>query len=338
MSSNTIDLAPKGRTFVRGLIAHTVARSNPAAYASNRWGTGQADRIAKAAVPALTTTDIGTPEAREFFALVTDQSLIGRIQGLRRVAFNTRFTKQSQGAIGYWVAEANPVPLSKPAVLGSTLPSRKVAAIVTATKESVENMGAVVEAGLQRDLLDAVSGALDYGFINPNFAGVSGESPASVTYGQMQVASTGDARRDIEALFNAYTGSLRNAAIVMHPRTAVQIGLLPAQVGETKLTVQGGVLAGVPVFCTEAAAFDSNGGFITILDASAIAYAARDFGMETSTEAALIMSDTPTSPGEMVSLYDTNTVAWMAKAEASWEVQGTGRVVTITDAFYPVEV
>lgn len=334
MTSNTIDLAPKGRTFVRGLIAKTASRGNAAAYAANRWGTSQGERIAKAAVSALTTTDIGTPEAREFFALATEQSLIGRIQGLRRVAFNTRFVRATQGAFGHWVAEANPIPLSKPAVMGSSLPGRKVAAIVTATKESIESMGGAVEAGLQRDLLDAVSGALDYGFITPTFAGVTDEAPASVTFGQTQIASTGDARQDIEALFNAYTGNLRNAAIVMNPRTAVQIGLLPAQIGETKLGVNGGVLAGVPAFCTEAATFDSDGGFITILDAGAIAYAARDFGMDTADQADLMMSDTPTSPGAMVNLWQTNTIAWKALIEANWEVQGTGRVVTVVGVDY----
>lgn len=335
MQSNTVSTARNGaRTFVRGLISQTVARGNPEPYASSRWGTGESSRIAKAAVSAINSTEVGSPEAKEFFALATEQSLIGRIPNLRRVGFNTRFVKQTQGAIGYWVAEAAPIPLSKPAVMGSTLPGLKVAAIVCATRESIESMGEIVEAGLQRDLVDAVSGALDLAFINPAFAGVSEESPASVTYGQTQIASTGDARQDIEALFSAYTGSLRNAAIVMHPLTAVQIGLLPAQVGETKLTVQGGVLAGVPVYCTESATLDTDGGFITILDAGAIAYAARDFSMDIADQASLMMSDTPTSPAQMVSLWQTNTIAWKSLAEANWEVQGTGRVVTITSADY----
>jgi len=334
----SVNLAPAGRTFVRGLISHTLTKGDAPEYAARRWGAGQAERIAKAAVPAIDANDIGQPEAREFFSLAVNQSLLGRIQGLRRVSFNTRFVRATQGAVGYWVAEAHPVPLSLPAVMGSALPGRKVAAIVCATKEAIESMGEVVESALQRDLQDAVAGALDLAFITPTFAGTPDESPASVTYGQTQIASTGSAKQDIEALFNAYAGSLRNAAIVMHPKTAVQIGLLDAQVGETKLTVQGGILAGVPVFCTEAVQLDSDGGFITILDAGAIAYGARDFAMTTATQASLQMSNTPDqtqSPSTvMVSLWQSNTVAWKAMAEANWEVQGTARVVTITGVDY----
>lgn len=333
-----VNLAPAGRTFVRGMIADALAKSNAAEFAAKRWGVAQADRIAKAAVPALNSNDIGIPEAREFFGLAIKQSLLGRVPGLRRISFNVRFVSQTAGATGYWVSQARPIPLSKPAIEGSTLNSLKVASIVCATKEAVTGMGEATEAGLQADLESAVANALDAAFITPTWAGAADESPASITYAQTQIASTGDARTDIEAMFNAYNGSYRSAVIVMHPKTAVQLGLLDAQLGETKLTVQGGVLSGVPVYCTEAVELDSSGGSITLFDASAVAYAARDLEAATTDQAALAMSDTPASPAEMVSLFQTNTIAWKALAEANWEVQGTGRVVTITGTDYATGV
>jgi hypothetical protein len=36
----------------------------------------------------------------------------------------------------------------------------------------------------------------------------------------------------------------------------------------------------------------------------------------------------------MVNLWQTNTIAWKALIEANWEVQGTGRVVTVVGVDY----
>jgi len=336
--SNVVQLVPKGRTFVRGLIASTLCTGDCEAFASRRWGMTQASAIAKAAVSAIGSGDVGTPEAREFFSLASEQSLLGRIASLRRIPFNVRSVTQTQGATVGWVMEGNPIPLSKPAIEGFTLPSLKVGGIIVSTKEALLAMGDVAEAALQRDLLNTVSRGLDAAFIDPGSAGIADTMPASVTYGQTQIASAGptaaNARADIRALFAAYQGDWRTATVVMHPQTAVQLGLLDAELGDTKLTVQGGVLVGVPVVCSSGVPLESSGGSITLLDADAIAFAARDFTMEVSDETSLYMSDTPTSPAQLVSMFATNSVAWKAAAEANWETQGTGRVATVTGVDY----
>jgi len=331
-----VNLAPTGRTFVRGLIAQTMAKDNAEAYARNRWGVGLAGQIAKAAVPAMLATDpAGTPEGREFFALAVAQSLLGRIAGLRRVPFNVRALRQTSGIRGYWVGEGKPIPLSSSAMEGFTLAPLRVGSIIVQTKEAVEAYGEVAEAALQRDLLTALTASLDDAFIDPSNAGTADEVPASVTNGGTQIASTGNAKTDIERLFAAYEGNYRTAVIAMHPLTAVQIGLLDAQVGDTKLGVQGGILAGVPVVCSESVPLDSSGAGITLLDAGSIAYAARDFELAVSGEASLQMADDPTDGATtQVSLFQTNCVAWKGIATANWEVQGSGRVVTITGANY----
>lgn len=333
--SNAVQLAPRGRTFVRGAIAWSQAKHNAEAYALNRWGAALAPAIAKAAVPASVADAPGTPEAREFFALATEQALIGRIPGLRRVAFNTRSLVQLSGAVAGWVTEGKPIPVVRGVNDDFTLPALKVGSIIVQTSEAIRAAGNVAEAALQRDLLRAVSSALDMAFIDPSNAGSADESPASVTYGQTQIASTGSAKRDIEAMFGAYRGSYASAAVVMAPRTAVQIGLLAEQIGMTKLGVTGGTLAGVPVYCSEAMDFGSAGGTITLLDADAIAYGARDFDLETTDEAALQMRNDPVDgAAQLVSLFQANCTAWRAIGTANWEVQGDGRVVSITGADY----
>ena len=331
----TVSLVPRGRTFVRGVIAHTMASANPDSYAANRWGHSHAQTIAKAAVPAIIAEPGGTPEAREFFGMAIEQSLLGRVPNLRRIGFNIPNLRQTTGARGYWVSEARPIPLSTAAMDRFTLLPLTVASIIVATKEAVMSMGEVQEAALQRDLLNAIAGAVDLAFIDPDNAGTPDQAPASITNAATQFPSTGIIRQDMRNLFDQYQGSMLTACIVMHPRTAVAIGVAASQLGETKLTVRCGVRMGVPVVCSEAVPFDSNGGSVTIFDAAAVAYAARDFDLSMSDEATLQMSDSPTfGSGDFVSLFQTNALAWRSTASANWEVNGTGNVVTMYSVSY----
>src|SRR5690606_10278771 len=89
-SSIEIHAAKRGRTYVRSLIARTVASGNPAEFASRRWGIGPATTISKAAVAALDSSGFADEAAREFLAAAAERSLLGRIPGLRRVPANIR--------------------------------------------------------------------------------------------------------------------------------------------------------------------------------------------------------------------------------------------------------
>src|SRR3546814_17796839 len=93
------------------------------------------------------------------------------MEGLRRVPFSTRFAQQTVRGVGSWVAEGSAIPLHRAAVQGSSLAGLKVAAITVTTKESLEAMGKVTEAALQRDLVDSVYGALDVTFAMGRAAG-----------------------------------------------------------------------------------------------------------------------------------------------------------------------
>ena len=127
--------------------------------------------------------DFGTPEAREFFDQVREQSIVGRLSGLRRVPFNTRMLRFVNGATGYWVSEGAVKPLTKPALEGESLPSRKVASIIVQTKEAVQAAGSVAESALQRELERALVDIWDQAFIDVANGGIPGNTPASITYG-----------------------------------------------------------------------------------------------------------------------------------------------------------
>ena len=50
--------------------------------------------------------------------------------------------------------------------------------------------------------------------------------------------------------------------------------------------------------------------------------------------ATLAMADDPGSPAEMVSMFQTNTVALRAVVSANWTAVGTGGVVVVSGANY----
>lgn len=144
----TIPTTPRGRNYVRVKMAQAGAMTDQPGMYVERWGL-QAERIQKAAVAALTSGDMGTPEAAEFFGVVRQKSIIGGLVGLRRVDFKKRMLARTNGATGFRVGEANPTPMLKPTLNGSTLTPLRVGAIIASTAESVRAAGPVVEPGLQ---------------------------------------------------------------------------------------------------------------------------------------------------------------------------------------------
>ena len=209
------------------------------------------------------------------------------------------------GASGYWVAEGSAVPLNR----------------------------------LRRSARSP--------YIDPGNSGVAGEIRAAVSNGATTIASSGsdtaDLRADLEGLFAAYAGDYDSAALIMHPRTALQISLLQQPLGDTDLKLTGGQLFGVPVATSRAVPWGTDGGSITLVDQSSIAYATGDYDVTQSNHAALEMDNVPTTASgpagavtetTLVGMFQTNTVAFLSTAHANWEVQGDGRVVVLVGVDY----
>ncbi|MCZ4091682.1 hypothetical protein [Sinorhizobium psoraleae] len=83
--------APRGMTFVRLAIAKSIEEgaAGAAVVAAGRWGeASEPARILRAAVGAMTTHSLGDAfedAAAEFFDLVGEMTIVGRMAGLRRV-------------------------------------------------------------------------------------------------------------------------------------------------------------------------------------------------------------------------------------------------------------
>jgi hypothetical protein len=132
----------------------------------------------KAAVVAGTTTDTTWASplveyqnfAGDFVDFLRPQTIIGRIQGLRRVPFNVRIAGQTSGGSASWVGEGAPKPLTKFDYSATTLDFNKVAAIAVITEELARLSTPSAESLVRQSLADAVIERLDIDFVDPNKA------------------------------------------------------------------------------------------------------------------------------------------------------------------------
>ena len=328
-------------TFIRGVITRALAEDGPSefeSFAIKRWGA-QGTVIAKAAVGAVTSNDIGMDPAEAWFDLVFEASILGRLQGLRRVPWTVKMNSMVSGARGFWVGQNKPIPLSKPAVNGASLKIAKVAAIITTTMESLQAGGRVAEEAFDRDLRRAVTESLDAAFIDAGNSGIPNRMPAAVTNRGVLLASTSIVTEDVRIAVEAFSGDLARAVWVTDPKTAVAIGLDEDFSGNRKFPevgARGGELAGIPVVTTTGSPVDSSGGQLALIDPTGIAYNADGVEISRSDSGMLIMSDDPEndpSP-ERVSLFQTHSAALKSVLRANWDPQRIGGVVTITGVQY----
>lgn len=337
--SVAINTGPRGRTFIRGvLVADYVAKHGTEEgldLIERRWGELESVNIHKAAVSAF-TLDTDDYAAREFLNLVLEQSAIGKLQG-RRVPFNVRTLRMTTGARGYWVGQGKPVPVSKPALTGSVLMPLKVGVLVVLTKESTQP-GGLNENTFQTDMQRAISDALDEAFLDVANAGIADEMPAAITYGATEIPAGMDPAWDMRAMIEAFAGDLSMAAFVTDPLTATKLAMTRDEGGNYPFPdagPRGGSILGIPLIVTRGSPLDSNGGQIALIDASGLAMQVDSIAITKSEVASLQMSDTPTDgAAELVSLWQTNSVAFMAMVSANWENQRTGGVVVLTNVTY----
>lgn len=330
------------RHYVRALITRCCAASNRASeFTHQRWPYAVPEAIAKTAVSAV-SSDADNIFARALLIAARERSVIGKLP-FRRASFNTRMLSITAGNRGYWTAEGGARRLSRPTIVGASIKHLSVAAIAVMTAESLMSADPVMEDGVERDLEEAVAGAIDEALLDPTNAGVAGERPRAITYDAPTVASVGstadDLRADLTALFGLYAGDVATAALIMPPATALQISMLLGGAA-ADLGVNGGTLFGVPVATSSAADDGSNGSRIVVVDTMGVAVATDSVRVDRTGVAALVMDDSPTMSSatpigaEVVSMWQTNSIALRAEADVNWLNQRPGSVAVLTGVDY----
>ncbi|QRM84144.1 phage major capsid protein [Escherichia coli O157:H-] len=285
--------------------------------------------------------------AQDFIDYLRPQTIIGRfgqggIPALRLVPFNIRVHAQVSGGAAGWVGEGKARPLTKFDFESITFSHAKVSAIAVLTEELIRFSSPAADALVRNALAEAVVARLDTDFVDPKKAAVADVSPASITHDVKGTASTGNPDADAEAAFGQFvTANLQptGAVWLMSSTNALALSMRKNALGQKEypdMTLLGGTFQGLPVIVSQYV-----GDQLVLVNAPDI-YLADDGGVavDMSREASLEMQSEPggdsttPSPVELVSMFQTGSVAIRAERWINWRRRRTAAVAVITGVNY----
>lgn len=239
--------------------------------------------------------------------------------------------------------EGDAKPLTKWSYTRTKMSPLKVAAIAAATKETLTRASIAADTLLRDELARAVGETIDSTLISDN-AAVTDESPAGLLNGVSALDLTGDntvagVRCDIAAFIKAFINSnlsVSGAFWAMPETLAVDLSLMTNEVGNPAfpgITPNGGTLAGLPVFTSQYVPVESAGSVVALVRGDDI-FLGDEGGVQVSVsdQASLIMDSAPsgnsTTPtaAQMVSMWQTNSVAFLVERFLNWQKRRTQAV------------
>lgn len=281
----------------------------------------------------------------DFVEYLRERSVVGQVSDrLRRLPFDTQVLVQTSGGKAQWVAEGDAKPLTKWKYTRAKLEPLKVASIAAATEEQLRRASASTEILIRDELTRAVNAAVDGTFIS-NDQGQTGESPDGLRYGTGALPLNGDGtvagvRCDIKAFLKAMVSnnlSVSGAFWLMSEGTATDLQMATNEVGASAFNgigPEGGVLAGLPVFTSQYIADESDGAVVMLVKGDEIFLGDEGgINMKASDQASLVMADDPTmnsttpTAAQLVSMWQTNSVAFLCERIIAWQKRRAQAVV-----------
>ncbi|WP_260581181.1 phage major capsid protein [Sphingopyxis sp. PET50] len=325
------------------------------------------DKIEKAEVPAGANISgnwaealVGTESSAfaDFVEFLRPMTIIGRfgsggIPSLRRVPFRVPLITQTLPGEGHWVGEGKPKPLTSFGFSRTTLDPLKVANIAVLTMEMVRDSSPSAEAIVRDQLAEALAQRLDIDFINPAKDVAPGVSPASITFGADSIAAEGsgdadDIRVDVRSLMQKFVDAnnpLSAGVWIMPAGLALSLSMMVNPLGQPEfpgLTANGGTFFGLPVITSEYAGANYLSGSIVVLVNASDIYFADEGGVsvDMSREASLEMLDSSllqnavadVNATSLVSLWQTNSVGFLAERTVNWARRRATGVTYLTGA------
>jgi HK97 family phage major capsid protein len=348
-----ICLAKSGQGGLKG--AHAIAEAS--------YGPGSIPaEILKAAVAAGTldsTAAIANLSlvSGEFVDALRPGTILGRLQGVRKVPTQVRIPRATSGSTVSWIGNMSPVPLSAMALDMIELPNLKLCGLVSSSIELIRLSSPSAEGLVRADLLSAVAAFTDLALIDPT-AAATDISPASITYGAPSVAATGTtiaaAGEDLRALFRLVMDAgvdLKSPYLIMAPRTAIGLALSGDMAGGPafpylNLGPKGGEIAGVPVICSSSVPVTITGdspsaytSTIILVDASELIVgddAAIELSLsEHSTLQMVSPADSPVTASTVaVSLWQHSLAAWKVTRDLNFIMRRPEAVGILTGVSY----
>lgn len=342
--------------FAKSLAAANGSRTEALEIAKRQYPRdAKLHHVLKAAVGAGTTTDpqwagslVEYQEyANDFVEFLRPQTIIGRfgqgnIPALRQVPFNIRIPAQTSGGSASWVGQGKAKPLTRFDFESITFGFSKVSAIAVLTDELIRFSNPAADALVRNSLAEAVIARLDVDFVNPAKAEVANVSPSSITNGAQQIPSTGNPDTDSSNAFQVFidAGLQPTGGVwLMSSTTALALSKRKNALGQKEypeMTMFGGTFEGLPAIVSQYV-----GNILVLVNAPDI-YLADDGGVavDMSREASLEMESEPVgdsvtpTPTEMVSMFQTNSVAIRAERWINWKRRRTAAVAVITGVNY----
>lgn len=289
----------------------------------------------------------------DFIEFLRPKTIIGKfgtgdIPGLRRIPFNVTIKGQNSGATAGWVGEGKSKPVTSMGFNTVNLGFFKVAAIAVLTDELIRFSDPNAELLVRDELARAVIERIDTDFINPAKSAVPGVSPASILNGlpgSQVIASSGSDEQavmcdiqELESVFIEANNEPENGVYIMRPATAQILGRMRNALGQSTfpgISMRGGSLLGTPVIVSNYVP----AGIVALVNASDI-YLADDGNVtvDASREASILMDNAPTGMdsvtpdgAELVSMYQTNSVAVRAERYINWARRRDSGVAYLTD-------
>lgn len=322
--------------------------------------------VLKSAVAAGTTTDADWAAslfeyntlASEFIDFLRPQTILGKfgvggIPSLHTIPFNVRIQSQTTGGAGYWTGQGKGKGLTRFNFTAVNLGQYKVANIAVLTEELVRFSNPSADLLVRKALAAALIERLDTDFVDPGKSLSAGVSPASITNGVSPITSSGsDAnglRADMAAAMLQLSSaniSLLSAVWITNSANALNIGLMRNALGQPEfpgMAITGGTLMGLPVIVSDYVPNDTSGGLLILVAADEVFLA--DDGVVTidaSREASLEMEETPSQASDvptpsstnMVSMWQTNSVALRAERHINWQKRRADAVAYVSGANY----
>lgn len=317
--------------------------------------------VTKAAVSAGSTTDAtwanplvddGGPVA-DFIEFLRPQTIIGKfgldgVPNLRNIPFYTKILAQTSGGAAGWVGEGKAKPVTKFDFNDTMLLPLKVAAIAVVTDELLRNSSPSADKLIRDGLVAANKERLDIDFIDPAKAAAAGVSPASISNGVTPIHSVGNDQaailKDLTALWAGFIANKVSAdtpVYIMGRLKALAVSQIRNPLGQRAfpdLGMNGGLLEGVPVITSEY--IDqlgvTAGDYVFLVNASDIFLGDEGgFRVDLSREASIEMQTAPTqssitpTAAALVSMFQTNSVAFRAERTINWSKRRNSAVAVL---------
>jgi HK97 family phage major capsid protein/HK97 family phage prohead protease len=354
---------PKGIAFARTVLCKAYAKLeniDPAKLAEQYYPDDlrirnylQIPSTVRAAVPAAYTGDSGgwaetIAEAQtvenEFIEFLRPMSVLDRMEGVRRVQFNVKYSRMSTGQTGSWVGENLPIPLTSGAFDPVTLGKTKVGGISVLTREQMLFSNINAETAIAGDLAAAIVQAADSKFLSAD-AAAAGVSPAGLLNGVSAISSAGDTaenvRTDLVNLFEPMSAANISRSTVTYVTTEnihFALGNMQSTLGVMYFpTVLDGTLSGRPILASNSA----GGGDLIAISAPNILVALGGVEISMSDQASLEMLDgslvqdgTDGTGASLWSTWQNEAVAIKVTRFANWAKARAAAVQYIGDATY----